>query len=387
MGTDDQRIPLPKPVVIGRVVNQSGVHRDDQNADAENDDSMAGGRWSTFRQEHLPRNNTNVPPRDHELQRPDIRHGRPGKNRFGASGNDTAASEHGQERAHLTDEDYMTDETNPFDENFMQADNEEPFNGVQRSLDRPGPSGRPGRPSGPGRPDRPYQPEPNVRGSRDRISKRPLPGNYHDRAPAGSSHYPETGGFNVFGQRLQPSRYSGTPMPWGVQSEPEMINQDEVSDASLMKRNISRGMGKTICKRGYGASDPENIAIVNMKEFENLQFDEIARILNDKRVQEGKNPSLSAVGVNGRYNRTAPLLFSAQGQEFIPLSKRRGRGKEVYEASKKEPPVWNDQLDVILVNCVKKVDAAKWATVATLFQKKSGKPMNAAAAALRHNLL
>jgi hypothetical protein len=176
-------------------------------------------------------------------------------------------------------------------------------------------------------------------------------------------------------------------MPWDVATDPEMIDQTEVSDASLLKRNIARGKGKKICKRGYGASDPENIAIVNMKEFDKLSFDEIARKLNDKRVKEGKTPSLSAVGVNSRYNRTAPLLFSSQGKEFIPLSKRKGRAKEFHDAYKDGVVIWDDELDLVLVNCVKDVEAAKWTTVATLFQERTGKSLNATAAALRHSLL
>ena len=176
-------------------------------------------------------------------------------------------------------------------------------------------------------------------------------------------------------------------MPWDISVDPEMVEQSQVSDASLLKRNIARGKGKKICKRSYGASDPENIAIVNMKEFDNLSFDEIARRLNDQRVQEGKEPSLSAVGVNSRYNRTAPLLFSSQGKEFIPLSKRRGKAREVYEASRDGIMEWNEQLDLTLVNAVKEVDAARWNTVATLFEKMTGKTLTAAAAAVRHSML
>lgn len=197
----------------------------------------------------------------------------------------------------------------------------------------------------------------------------------------------QKGYFNIFGQRLEPSRYSGAAMPWDVSIDPEMVDQSEVSDASLLKRNIARGKGKRICKRGYGASDPENIAIVNMKEFDNLSFDEIAKRLNEKRVAEGKEPSLSAVGVNSRYNRTAPLLFSAQGKEFIPLSKRKGKAREIFEANRDGVLDWNDELDIALVNCVKEVDAARWNTVALLFEERTGKRLNACAAAVRHNLL
>lgn len=176
-------------------------------------------------------------------------------------------------------------------------------------------------------------------------------------------------------------------MPWDVSVDPEMINQAEVSDASLLKRNIVRGAGPKICKRGYGASDPENIAIVNMKEFDNLSFEEIAKRLNEQRVREGKVPGLSAVGVNSRYNRTAPLLFAAQGKEFVPLSKRKGKARELFEAHRDGIVEWDDELDLALVNAVKEVDAARWSTVALVFEQNTGKKLSAAAAAVRHNLL
>jgi hypothetical protein len=176
-------------------------------------------------------------------------------------------------------------------------------------------------------------------------------------------------------------------MPWDVSVDPEMVDQSEVSDASLLKRNIARGEGKKVCKRGYGASDPENIAIVNMKEFDDLSFEEIAKRLNEKRIAEGHEPSLSAIGVNSRYNRTAPLLFSAQGKEFIPLSKRKGKAREIFEANRDGVLEWTNELDIALVGAVKEVDAARWNTVALLFEEKTGKKLSASAAAVRHNLL
>ncbi|KAE8444523.1 hypothetical protein EG329_000507 [Mollisiaceae sp. DMI_Dod_QoI] len=198
------------------------------------------------------------------------------------------------------------------------------------------------------------------------------------RQPAQPEDY-----FNDVGRHLAPSRYSGAPMPWGLNQDPVMVNQNEVSDAALMKRNLKRGQGEKVCKRGYGANDPENIAIVNLKEQDGYSFRDIVEILNEKRIREGKQPTLSVCGVTSRYNRTAPLLFQANGMTFVPLSKRRGGGA----GNPNGKPVWNDDLDIALVNAVKSVEATKWQTVADLMMDKTGIPMDANSVALRHSML
>jgi hypothetical protein len=137
------------------------------------------------------------------------------------------------------------------------------------------------------------------------------------------------------------------------------VNQDEVSDAALYKRNLSRGAGHKVCKRGYGANDPENIRIVNLKETDGLSFPKIMNILNKERLEAGKNPSLTVCAVMGRYNRTAPLLFQAQGRSFVPLSLRGGRNIPG-DGGLSGKPVFNDGLDLELVHCVKVVDSQKW---------------------------
>jgi hypothetical protein len=191
--------------------------------------------------------------------------------------------------------------------------------------------------------------------------------------------------FNNIGRNLDDSRYSGAEMPWGVNKQPPAVPQDEVSDAALLKRGLKRGQGDKVAKRGYGANDPENIAIVNMKEQDGLSFEQIANILNERRVQAGKNPNLTITGCNGRYNRTAPLLFAAQGQEFTPLSQRKGHGK--HGASLLDQAVFNNDTDIELVNCVKEVDSQKWYSVASMFSQRTGLPMNAKAAAIRFGML
>jgi hypothetical protein len=96
-----------------------------------------------------------------------------------------------------------------------------------------------------------------------------------------------------------------------------------------------------------------------LKETEGYSFQEIMDILNQERLEAGKNPSLSICAVAGRYNRTAPLLFQAQGRNFVPLSLRGGRNLPG-DGGSSGKPVFNDDLDLQLVDCVKVVDSKKW---------------------------
>ncbi|KAH8804757.1 hypothetical protein F5884DRAFT_754350 [Xylogone sp. PMI_703] len=191
------------------------------------------------------------------------------------------------------------------------------------------------------------------------------------------------GRFYNHGHGLDPSRFSGVDVPWGTNKVPETVPQDAVSDAALLKRGLKRGKGPRVIKRGAGANDPENIAIVNMKENEGLSFAKIAEILNQRRVEEGRQPSLTQTGVNGRYNRTAPLLFAAEGKEFVPLS-QRSKDKQGAERFR---PMWNDELNTELVKVVKEAEAQKWEVVARMFEERTGLKVDAKTAARQYSNL
>jgi hypothetical protein len=361
---NEAQLPLDGPVVIGRVV-QRGRKRSRVRAVSEYEErDRSNGPSSPFDQV-----DTSYARMDDRHRDPEARHRMPANSRSHAPDTIATSKRPTHEEHYMDDDHYSGDGNYTPDDDYMQDSDSDLFVSQTR----------------PRRLDR--SPYPDHHESRRELSmRRPAEPEYCRNLAPRARPQPK-GYFSVFGQSLEPSRYSGVPMPWDISVDPEMVEQSHVSDASLLKRNIARGKGKKICKRSYGASDPENIAIVNMKEFDDLSFDEIARKLNDKRVLEGKEPSLSAVGVNSRYNRTAPLLFSSQGKEFIPLSKRRGKAREAYEASRDGIMEWDEQLDLALVNSVKEVDAARWNTVATLFEEKTGKKLNAAAAAVRHGLL
>ncbi|KAF7956774.1 hypothetical protein EAE96_004101 [Botrytis aclada] len=173
--------------------------------------------------------------------------------------------------------------------------------------------------------------------------------------------------FNGPGENLAPSRYSGAVMPWGVNQQPVLVDQETVSDAHLKKRGLTRPPpGGKVGKRSYGANDPENIAIVNMKENQGMSFAEIAEHLNSEREKQGKKPDLSVCGVNGRYNRTAPILFATQGLKFVPLSERKKAKGAAAHGKSNNKAGWTVEAENKLVDIVKQVDAEKWGNVAHL---------------------
>ncbi|OWP05564.1 hypothetical protein B2J93_7908 [Marssonina coronariae] len=204
------------------------------------------------------------------------------------------------------------------------------------------------------------------------------------------SQAPAEAHFNNPGKNLAPSRYSGASMPWGTNQDPPSVFQEEVSDAALMKRGLTRGKEDKVCKRGYGANDPENIAIVNMKEKDGLSFTQIVETLNNDRVASGKAPSLSVCGVTSRYNRTAPLLFAAEGKQFIPLSKRGKKGRNLADGPHEHRPVWSDSADILLVRAVQEDAKGRWIRIAAEFNRTRGVNMpeiDEFAAARRHTML
>ncbi|KAB8301380.1 hypothetical protein EYC80_003256 [Monilinia laxa] len=173
--------------------------------------------------------------------------------------------------------------------------------------------------------------------------------------------------FDTSSQNLAPSRYSGAVMPWGVNQQPVLVDQESVSDAHLKKRGLTRPPpGEKVVKRSYGANDPENVAIVNMKENDHLSFAEIAEALNLRRVECGRAPSLTVCGVNGRYNRTAPILFATRGMNFVPLSDRKKAGGAKAHGSSTSRASWTAEAENRLVEIVKQVEAVKWTQVAKL---------------------
>jgi hypothetical protein len=233
-----------------------------------------------------------------------------------------------------------------------------------------------------------YRVEPAAQ-SRKRFSQDTLHSYENIRSRPQPGQLPGDEYFNNPGKNLRQSRYSGGQNNWGINKIPVLVPEDEVTDAALLKRGLNRGDGAKVCKRGYGANDPENIAIVNMFEKDRMSFEDICKKLNSDRVLNGRDPTLSANGCQNRYNRNAPILFSAEGREFIPLGARQ-RGQRMDDIPPTKPrgkAVWNDELDTALVLAVREWESRKWDDVAVLFKQKTGVDMDAGACANRHHII
>jgi hypothetical protein len=192
-------------------------------------------------------------------------------------------------------------------------------------------------------------------------------------------------GSSDVGVPLLDSRWSGGILhnTYGIQGNdrrdtnkaPEFINEDDVTDEWLEKRGKQRsapqGSGRKIPKRSCGANDPENIAIVNLREQNDMSFQEIAKVMNERRTKKGRDPRLTSTSVANRYNRTAPLLFAAIGMKFVPLSQR----KKGYQYSEVH---WTPQMNKTLLRAIKRVEASKWDQVAETFNAETGMKMDAA---------
>jgi len=194
---------------------------------------------------------------------------------------------------------------------------------------------------------------------------------------------PESMVHRQIGECLEASRYSGATMPWGLHKTVTSVPDEEYTDAALMKRGLGRNISGRVQKRAYGANDPENIEIVNLKENQGWGWERIVKHLNDKRIQAGKQPSLSLTCIHSRYNRTAPLLYASQGIPFIPLSKRRKNGASPLPNM---VPFTNEE-DLAVVSAVKQYEANKWPEVARMFTEKTGKVTTADAMATRFAML
>ena len=204
------------------------------------------------------------------------------------------------------------------------------------------------------------------------------------------------GFFNAPGRNLRPSRFSGlaTPIPGEIKPDPDWDSDYEVDDAAAIKRR-SKHPSERVSKNASGATDPENILIINLYEVSKKEWVEIANILNMERMKLGKKANVTENAVRLRYNRVAPIIYKTEGKEFVSIAKR----KELKKTKRGAPgirmaelldaagdtiePVWNDQMDRELASIVKDYEAAKWATVAYRLYEATGVELSAEACNLR----
>lgn len=191
-------------------------------------------------------------------------------------------------------------------------------------------------------------------------------------------------------QSLQQPRFSGNDrdLPWAINQVPQIKDLSNVRDASLRKRKLSRPKNGKGSMRAHGANSPENIAIVNMKDVEGKSFKEIAVIINEQRIREGKtSTTLNDTACNSRYNRTAPVLYAARGEVFVPISQRGSNWRPGQPLRPRGIVQWDKNKDDQMVQFAHAYDAEKWSTVAQQMSDTYGEDYDSRMVSTRYKFL
>lgn len=90
--------------------------------------------------------------------------------------------------------------------------------------------------------------------------------------------------------------------------------------ASKLKRSLSVATGRNAggTKRVIAELDPENQEIVRLFQEENLNWSQIAKNPNERRIAAGKAPTLTDNAIYGLYHRNGPRLAAARGEVWNP---------------------------------------------------------------------
>lgn len=159
------------------------------------------------------------------------------------------------------------------------------------------------------------------------------------------------------------------------------------SKASKLKRSLSIASGKNAAGnvRVLAESDPENQEIVRLHQDENLNWSEIAKILNQKRITVGKEPRLSANAIYSRYSRNAPRIAAAKGEIWDPEPAATGSRKK----TKVDEPItgFDDAEDELLVKSLYEIEQETWELVRKRIVEKGGRDHTAEMCARRYYFL
>lgn len=112
---------------------------------------------------------------------------------------------------------------------------------------------------------------------------------------------------------------------------------------------------------------------MRLRQEKNLEFDEIANIMNTNRVKAHMPATFTPNAIYSRYKRNGPLIAAADGKEFLPAprdKKANGGGIKFKKAFIVEG--FDPDEDELLVRAVKDVDDQKWALVAERVRELGG---------------
>ena len=146
---------------------------------------------------------------------------------------------------------------------------------------------------------------------------------------------------------------------------------------------------KSPSKKSKGAADPVNTQIVDLYDNHNWSFAEIAQQLNGEQEEKGMTGTFTPNSVHNRYNRSAPVIYRADGRVFVAIRDRRHRTQEELDSLScgANSTMWNEHMDKVLVQMVAKYDADKWKNVARRFNAATRQSLHPSTVSTRFGLL
>lgn len=148
-------------------------------------------------------------------------------------------------------------------------------------------------------------------------------------------------------------------------------------------------VGKPATKKRRGAMDPDNILIVDFYDNHNMEFEEIAEYLNNQYKESGKPPVFTTNSVHNRYNRSAPVIYKADGRVFVPIAERKRHTQEELDNMSNgiNTTQWTPQMDQLLNSLEATYQRNKWQFVADKFNETTGENLTALAISTRFGML
>ena len=165
--------------------------------------------------------------------------------------------------------------------------------------------------------------------------------------------------------------------PFIKPSQVAYADQSPESTAGELKRQLSSvtGINYANNKKLKGDSDPENQKIYILRQKENMNFDEIANIINADRISAGRVGNITSAAVYNRYKRNSPLIAMYRGEVFKPckLDEEHGTLREFQRAELAAPSGFDDEEDKLLVKAVTEIKQEYWKLVSERLQALGGR--------------
>ena len=168
-----------------------------------------------------------------------------------------------------------------------------------------------------------------------------------------------------------------SPHPFIKPSQVAYADQSVESTAGELKRQLSSvtGINYANNKKLKGDSDPENQKIYVLRQKENMNFDQIADIINADRISAGRVGNITSAAVYNRYKRNGPLIAMYRGEVFKPckLDEEHGTTRDFQRAEQTAPSKFDEEEDKLLVRAVTEIKQEYWKLVSERLEALGGR--------------